>query len=48
MVSAKIITYADIVDTEFIIIDEKLADYINILLEESYKEMQIDTKEKQN
>lgn len=29
-----------------VVIDEKLADYINVLLEESYKEMQLDTKEK--
>ncbi len=29
-----------------VVIDESLADYINTLLEDSYKEMQIDTKEK--
>lgn len=29
-----------------VVIDEKLADYINVLLEDSYKEMQLDTKEK--
>lgn len=31
-----------------VVIDERLSDYINTLLEESYKEMQIDTKEKQD
>ncbi|MBQ8847531.1 MAG: hypothetical protein IJ003_01135 [Candidatus Gastranaerophilales bacterium] len=31
-----------------VVIDEKLSGYINTLLEESYKEMQIDTKEKQD
>ena len=29
-----------------VVIDERLADYINLLLEESYKEMQIDTQNK--
>lgn len=31
-----------------VVIDEKLADYINSLLEESYKDMQIDTQNKYN
>lgn len=31
-----------------VVIDDSLADYINVLLEDSYKEMQINTKEKYN